>query len=379
MTEDEVLANLKAGKRFVVRYKSTGHYSQKVLIEDLLRGKREFPQSDLDIPIMKGDGLPTYHFAHLIDDHLMGTTIVVRGEEWMSSLPLHIQLFQSMGWKAPKYAHFPHIQKVDENGNRRKLSKRLDPEANVTYFDEKGYPKDAVIEYLLNLANSNFEDWRRQNPDKSYKDFPFSLKKMGSSGALFDFVKLDSISRDIIGRMSAQEVYDHTLEWCEKYDVPFATMMKENADYMKRILDIERSNVKKVRKDITIWSDVKKENLFFFDNHFSLTTGEAYSVLKPLSVNDINKIVKEFKELYNPADDKNVWFEKIKQVATDIGFTCDMKAYKANPEAFKGNVSDVATVLRVFMTGKTQSPDLYSIMNVLGSDRVAKRLSIVEE
>ena len=379
LTEDEVLANLKAGKRFVVRYKSTGHYSQKVLIEDLLRGKREFPQSDLDIPIMKGDGLPTYHFAHLIDDHLMGTTIVVRGEEWMSSLPLHIQLFQSMGWKAPKYAHFPHIQKVDENGNRRKLSKRLDPEANVTYFDEKGYPKEAVIEYLLNLANSNFEDWRRQNPDKSYKDFPFSLKKMGSSGALFDFVKLDSISRDIIGRMSAQEVYDHTLEWCEKYDVPFATILKENADYMKRILDIERSNVKKVRKDITIWSDVKKENLFFFDNHFSLTTGEAYSVLKPLSVNDINKIVKEFKELYNPADDKNVWFEKIKQVATDIGFTCDMKAYKANPEAFKGNVSDVATVLRVFMTGKTQSPDLYSIMNVLGSDRVAKRLSIVEE
>ena len=376
LTEDEILENLKAGKPFIVRFKSPGHYSKKIVIEDLIRGKREFPESDLDIPIMKGDGLPTYHFAHLIDDHLMGTTHVIRGEEWLSSLPLHIQLFTVAGWKAPKYAHISHVQKLDENGNRRKLSKRLDPEANVTYFDEKGYPKEALIEYLLNLGNSNFEDWRKQNPDKSYKEFQFNIKKIGSSGALFDFVKLDSISRDVVGRLSAEEVYNRALDWCEKYDVPFATIMKDNADYMKKILDIERSNVKKVRKDITIWADVKKECSFFFDNQFTLTTGEAYAMLKPLSVNEIQLIVNKFSELYNPSDDKNTWFEKIKQVATDIGFTCDMKAYKANPEAFKGNVSDVATVLRVFVTGKTQTPDLYSIMQVMGAERVSKRLSL---
>lgn len=378
LTEDEILKNLQEGKRFVVRFKSPGHYTKKIVVEDLIRGKREFPENDLDIPVMKGDGLPTYHFAHLIDDHLMGTTIVLRGEEWLSSLPLHIQLFQTAGWRAPKYAHISHIQKLDENGNRRKLSKRLDPEANVTYFDEKGYPKQAIVEYLLNLANSNFEDWRRQNPLKSYKEFPFSIKKMGASGALFDFVKLDSISRELISHMSAEEVYNQTLEWCEKYDVPFATVMRENADYMKRILDIERSNTKKPRKDIAVWSDVKKETSFFFDNQFALTTGEAYAILKPLSVNDINNILKGFMKLYNPADDKNTWFDKIKQVAAENGFTCDMKAYRENPSAFKGSVADVASVLRVFTCGKTQSADLYAIMQVMGADRLMTRLSNIE-
>ena len=376
LTEDEVLENLKSGKSFVVRFKSHGHYSKKIILEDMVRGKRDFPENDLDVVIMKGDGLPTYHFAHAVDDHLMRTTIVVRGDEWLSTWPLHSQLFNALGWKAPKYVHTATIQKIDEKGNRRKLSKRLDPEANAMSFDENGYPWEALIEYLLNLANSNFEDWRKQNPDKSYKEFPFNIKKIGASGALFDFVKLDSISRDVIGRMTAEDVYNHTLDWCEKYDVPFATLMKENADYMKKILDIERSGVKKVRKDITVWSDVKKECSFFFDNHFTLTTNEAYLKLKPLSINEIHHILKEFSELYDPSDDKNVWFDKIKQVATKVGFTCDMKAYKANPEAFKGNVSDVATVLRVFVTGRTQTPDLYAIMHVLGSERVLKRLSI---
>ena len=375
LTEEAVLENLKAGKRFIVRFKSPGHYTKKVIIEDLIRGRREFPESDLDIPIMKGDGLPTYHFAHLIDDHLMGTTHVIRGEEWLSSLPLHTMLFQVAGWRAPKYAHISHIQKLDENGNRRKLSKRLDPEANVTYFDEKGYPKLAVIEYLLNLANSNFEDWRRQNPEKSYKDFPFNIKKIGSSGALFDFVKLDSISRDIIGRMTAEEVYNYTLAWCENYDVPFALLMKENADYMKKILNIEREGVKKVRKDIVKWSDVKNEVSFFFDDQFTLTTGEAFNILKPLSINDITNILKDFVEVYKDTDTKDEWFQKVKSVAQKNGFCVDMKAYRENPEAFKGNVSDVAKVLRVFVTGKEQSPDLYAIMLVMGKNRVLKRLN----
>ena len=377
LTEDEILENLKAGKSFVVRFKSLGHYSQKIILNDVVRGKREFPQNDLDVVIMKGDGLPTYHFAHAVDDHLMRTTTVVRGDEWLSTWPLHAQLFEALGWPMPKYIHTATIQKIDEKGNRRKLSKRLDPEANAMSFAENGYPRTALIEYLLNLANSNFEDWRRANPAASYKDFPFSAKKLGTSGALFDFVKLDSISREIIGKMTAEEVYNETLAWCEKYDTAFASKMKDNADYMKRILDIERSNVKKVRKDITVWADVKKENSFFFDDEFALTEEQAYSALNSLDINDIKQIVKEFKELYNPFDDKDTWFGKIKQVAEKIGFTCDMKAYKANPENFKGNVADVASVLRVFMTGKTQSPDLYAIMQVLGKERVEKRLSIV--
>ena len=375
LTEDEVLENLKAGKKFVVRFKSPGHYTKKVVIEDLIRGKSEFPESDLDIPIMKSDGLPTYHFAHLIDDHLMGTTNVFRAEEWLPSVPLHTQLFQVAGWKAPKYAHISHIQKLGENGNRRKISKRLDPEANIGYFEENGYPKEALIEYLLNLANSNFEDWRRQNPDKSYKEFPFSIKKIGSSGALFDFVKLDSVARDTIGRMTAEEVYDKALAWCEKYDTEFASKMKDNADYMKKILDIERSGAKKVRKDITLWKDVKKETSFFFDDMFDLSFAGAKELISTLSEDDIRNILKDYREIYDEQDDKNVWFEKIKQVADKNGFTCDMKAYKANPENFKGSVADVAGVIRVFVTGRTQSADLYAIMQVMGKQRVIERLS----
>jgi len=375
LTEDEVLENLKAGKKFVVRFKSPGHYTKKIILEDMVRGKREFPENDLDVVIMKGDGLPTYHFAHAVDDHLMHTTIVVRGDEWLSTWPLHAQLFDALGWKAPKYVHTATIQKVDENGNRRKLSKRLDPEANAMSFVENGYPKEALIEYLLNLANSNFEDWRRQNPDKSYKEFPFSIKKIGSSGALFDFVKLDSIARDVIGHMTAEQVYDNALAWCEKYDTEFASKMKENADYMKQILDIERAGAKKVRKDITTWKDVKKETSFFFDDLFVLSFDEAKDLIKIISDSDIKNILQDYIELYNPQDDKNVWFEKIKQVADKNGFTCDMKAYKANPENFKGSVADVAGVLRVFITGRTQSADLYAIMQVMGKDRVASRLS----
>ena len=375
LTEDEVLENLKAGKKFVVRFKSLGHYTKKIILEDMVRGKREFPENDLDVVIMKCDGLPTYHFAHAVDDHLMRTTIVVRGDEWLSTWPLHSQLFDALGWKAPKYVHTPTIQKVDENGNRRKLSKRLDPEANAMSFVKNGYPKEALIEYLLNLANSNFEDWRRQNPDKSYKEFPFSIKKIGSSGALFDFVKLDSIARDTIGRMTAEQVYDNALSWCEKYDTEFASKMKENADYMKQILDIERAGAKKVRKDITTWKDVKKETSFFFDDIFTLSFDEAKELIKTISDNDIKNILKDYIEIYNHQDDKNVWFEKIKQVADKNGFCCDMKAYKANPENFKGSVADVAGVIRVFITGRTQSADLYAIMQVMGKERVINRLS----
>ena len=376
LTEDEVLQNLKAGKAFVVRFKSTGHYTKKIILEDTIRGKREFPENDLDVVIMKGDGLPTYHFAHAVDDHLMRTTLAVRGDEWLSTWPLHKQLFDALGWKPPKYLHTATIQKIDEKGNRRKLSKRLDPEANAMSFEENGYPWEALIEYLLNLANSNFEDWRRQNPDKSYKEFPFSAKKLGASGALFDFVKLDNIAKETIGRMSATEIFENALAWCKKYDTKFADMMQNNADYMKQILDIERANVKKVRKDIATWKDVRKETSYFFDALFAPEKGELSSLLKPLSINDIYAILNSFVKQYNPSDTKEEWFDKIKKIATENGFCADMKLYKQDPSAYKGSVADVAKVLRVFVTGREQTPDLYSIMQVMGKDRVINRLSV---
>ena len=376
LTEDDVLQNLKAGKSFVVRFRSTGRYSKKMILEDTIRGKREFPENDLDVVIMKGDGLPTYHFAHAVDDHLMRTTLVVRGDEWLSTWPLHKQLFDALGWKFPKYLHTPTIQKIDEKGNRRKLSKRLDPEANAMSFEENGYPWTALIEYLLNLANSNFEDWRRQNPDKSYKEFPFSAKKIGASGALFDFVKLDSIAKETVGRMTAEEVFDNALAWCKKYDTEFADIMQNNVDYMKQILGIERANVKKVRKDIATWKDVRKETSYFFDTLFSPKKDELVSLLKPLSVNEIDNILNSFIKEYKSSDTKEEWFDKVKKIATENGFCADMKLYKQDPSAYKGSIADVAKALRVFTTGKEQTPDLYSIMQVMGQDRVMKRLSI---
>ncbi len=376
LSQDTILQYLNEGKKFVVRFKSPGHYNNKIIIRDALRGNLKFPENDLDIVILKGDGLPTYHFAHLIDDHLMRTTHVFRGEEWLSSLPLHIQLFQAMGWNPPQYAHISHIQKMDETGNRRKISKRLDPEAKLTYYTDKGYPKVALIEYLLNLANSNFEDWRRANPDKPYTDFELSLKKLNASGALFDFLKLNSISKDVISKMTAQEVYDNALDWMKNYDPLFAQVMENNKDYMLKIFNIEREGAKKVRKDIIVWEDVKKEVAYFFDDLFSLTYKDACNLLSPLSVSDISNIINSFVETYDESDTKENWFSKIKKIASDYGFSADMKAYKANPSLFKGNISDVAKVLRVFVTGKDQSPDLYAIMQVMGKERVLKRLKI---
>lgn len=373
LLEDDVQERLKRGDKFVIRFKSNGHYTHKIIVDDVIRGKREFPENDLDIVIMKADGLPTYHFAHVIDDHLMGTTHVIRGDEWLSSYPLHIQLFQAMGWKTPKYVHTPTIQKLDEKGNRRKLSKRLDPEANVAYFSEIGYPKEAVMEYLLNLANSNFEDWRRQNPALPYTDFPFSIKKLNVSGALFDFIKLDSISRDKIGQMTAKQIYDNTLAWANIYDAAFAKRLTENADYIHAILNIEREGAKKVRKDITRWSDVKNEVAYFFDDTFMANIKD----ISAFHIEDIKGIVATFIKGYDTTDDKNVWFNKIKQIATDFGFAADMKAYKEKPQDYKGSVADVAKILRVLITGREQSPDLYAIMQVMGRDKIAKRLSSI--
>lgn len=371
LTDEQILQKLQAGEPWVLRFKSPGDPEKRMLIKDLLKGEISMPENDIDIIIMKSDGLPTYHFAHAVDDHLMGTTHVIRGDEWISSVPLHIQLFVALGWKAPKYGHFATLQKFD-NGNKRKLSKRHDPEANILFFWEKGYPENALIEYLLNLINASFEDWRRTNPDKPAFDFPMNFNKVSNTGgALFDFVKLHSISKEVIARMSAEEVYAAVLKWAQDYNKPLAEKLAAHKEYVTAILNIERNIGHKSRKDLVKWEDVENELTYFFDDTFVPNK----ALLADFDAADVAQIASDFAELYSADDDKDMWFGHIKQVAEQNGYAADMKAYRANPTGFKGSVSDVAKVLRVLVTGRDQSPDLYAIMKVLGREKTLARLA----
>ena len=370
---EKVEEKLASGTPFVIRFKSNGSYNNKVVIQDGLKGKINFPENDLDIVIMKSDGLPTYHFAHVIDDYLMGTTHVIRGDEWLSSLPLHIQMFKAMGFKVPKYTHIAPIQKMDGD-SRRKLSKRHDPEADVRYYDSVGYPRTAVIEYLLNLANSSFEGWRRANPNASYKDFKLELNKLSPSGALFDFVKLNNISKEIIAKMTTDEIFKNTYDWARANDEKLLKIMDENPDYVRAILSIERTGAKNSRKDIAKYSDVLGEITYFFDGDFSLSD-DAKSELK--SVKNYAELVNAYIPMFNENDTKEEWFAKMQQLADQFNFAKNGKEYKANPSAFNGDISSVVKVFRILITGKTMSPDLSEIQHVMGRDRVLSRLNSV--
>jgi len=374
LSDSQVLEKLHQGLPFVIRIRSTGDYNKKRSFKDLFKGVVQMPEYDLDVVIMKQDGLPTYHFAHLIDDHLMGTTHVTRTDEWLSSLPLHVQLFEMMGWKVPEYAHFAPIQKLD-NGNKRKISKRHDPEANVAFFAEKGYPTGALIEYLMNLISSGFEDWRRANPDTPAFDYPIGFDKVTNvGGALFDFVKLNSVSKEVIARMTADEVYQNLLTWAKDYNPEFLKRLEQNKDYIIRILGIERLIGPKSRKDLIKWEDVPADIAFFFKEDLP-SYKERIAVLEGFDLADIQKIAKDFIATFDINDDKDTWFAKVKQVGEGCGFAPDNKTYKQNPTAYKGNVSDTAKILRVLVTGRTQTPDLWSIMQILGKDEVIRRLT----
>lgn len=365
---DEMAEKIKAGVPYIIRFKSPGREDRKIQIHDLIKGKVTFPENDLDIPIIKSDGLPTYHFAHLVDDHLMRTTHVIRSDEWLSSVPLHVQLFQEAGFKAPKYCHISPIMKND-NGNKRKLSKRKDPEAAVSYYEEMGVPPDAVKEYLINIANSTFENWRRANKEVPITDFDFQLNKMSVSGALFDMVKLLDVSKSVISRYSAQKVYDESYKWATRHDEELKKLL-DNKEYSMKVLGIERGN-QKPRKDISKWSDVKENILYMFEEpeefDFDKITGE-----------DVKKIAKEYLKLYDENDEKDVWFNKIKDVAEKCGYAREVKEYKQNPEKWPAHVGDVSTVLRVILTGRRNTPDLYEIMKVLGKEEVTKRIAKFE-
>ena len=363
LTVEEAAEKIKNGENYIIRFKSPGREDRKIKHHDLIKGNVEFPENDQDIVIIKADGLPTYHFAHAVDDHLMRTTLVIRSDEWLSSVPLHLQLFYELGFRPPKYAHISPIMKND-NGNKRKLSKRKDPEAAVSYYKEEGIPVTAVKEYLLNIANSTFENWRRANPDKSLDEFDFQLNKMSVSGALFDMVKLLDIGKNVISRMSAQAVYENALNWANEYDKELVQIL-ENKDYALKVFGIERGN-KKPRKDLSKWSDVKENIIYMYEEpsnyDFDKILGE-----------DAKKVIEEYSKVYDYNDDKQVWFDKIKDVAEKLGYAREVKEYKANPENWPGHVGDVSTVIRVVLTGRRNTPDMYEIMQVLGKDEVTKR------
>lgn len=372
LTVEEAAEKIKNGENYIIRFKSPGREDRKIKHHDIIKGNVDFPENDQDIVIIKADGLPTYHFAHAVDDHLMRTTHVIRSDEWLSSVPLHLQLFHELGFKAPKYAHISPIMKND-NGNKRKLSKRKDPEAAVSYYKEEGIPVLAVKEYLLNIANSTFENWRRANPDKSIDDFDFNLNKMSVSGALFDMVKLLDIGKTVISKMTAEEVYNCAMEWANEYDKELAEML-ENKEYSLKVLGIERGN-KKPRKDISKWSDVKNSIIYMYDDKF-FGGDVSYDYGKISDKAEIEKITKTYiNEYFDINDDKDIWFNKIKDLAEKLGYAREVKAYKAEPEKWPGHVGDISTVLRVKLTGRQNTPDMYEIMQVLGKDSVEKRLS----
>ena len=376
LSVEEMAEKVKAGEPYIIRFKSPGREDRKIKHKDVIKGNVDFPENDQNIIIIKSDGLPTYHFAHAVDDHLMHTTHVIRSDEWLSSVPLHLQLFHELGFKAPKYAHISPIMKND-NGGKRKLSKRKDPEAAVSYYKEQGIPTDAVKEYLLNIANSTFENWRRANSDKKIEEFDFQLNKMSVSGALFDMIKLLDIGKTVISKMTAEDVYEKSLKWAEEYDNELADLLKDK-EYALKIFGIERGN-KKPRKDIAKWSDVKENISYMYDSEFYKNTQEYPYQPAISNKEDISKILDLYIEkYYDENDDKQTWFDKIKEVAGKMGYAKEVKEFKANPGMYKAHVGDVSTVLRVALTSRTNTPDMYEIMQVLGKDRIAKRFEVAK-
>ena len=366
---EQIKANIDAGMSWTLRLKSPGELDKKCYFDDMIKGKIEMPENVQDVVLLKSDGIPTYHFAHAVDDHLMRTTHVVRGDEWISSVPIHLQLFKVLGFKPPKYAHVSPIMK-EENGGKRKLSKRKDPEAAVTYYAEEGYPQESVNEYLMTLANSNFEDWRRMNKTEPIEKFPFNLKKMSVSGALFDIVKLTDVSKNIISLMPAKKVFELSYAWAKEYQPQLAELFAQDEAKATAILNIDREG-KKPRKDIAKWSDVLDYVSYMYDETFVPNYELNGNATSALAV----KVIEEYIKVVNLDDDKDAWFGRMKDICPLVGCTPNVKEYKAEPEKFEGHVGDVSTIIRVALTGRTNTPDLFAITALLGENTVKARLN----
>ena len=371
MTMEEVVKKVLSGIPYVIRLKSQGDFENKIVVHDLIKGDIELPENDMDIVLLKQDGLPTYHFAHAVDDSLMGTTHVTRGDEWVSSLPVHVELFKALDYPLPKYAHLATIQK-EEDGKRRKISKRKDPEADVRYYTETGIPREAVKIYLFTLANSNFEEWFLENPDKDLSEFQLDFKKMSTSGALFDLEKLLNISRNYLSTLSAEEVYNRTYNWAKTFDLEFAKVLEDNKQIAIDSLNIEREG-EKPRKDFAMYSEVLENVWYMFDELYQPTEYEWQKITDKDEIKNILNVYMD--KYYDASDNGEEWFNKVKLLCDELGYASNMKEYKKNPENFKGNVADVSTVIRVAITSKSRTPNLYDIMKILGKEKILKRIA----
>ena len=370
ITYNEAKTLIESGKPFVIRLRSGGDENRRIVFDDVIKGKIEMPENDEDFVILKSDGIPTYHFAHAIDDHLMRTTHVFRGDEWISSAPKHIELFKVLGFKPVKYGHVSPIMKLD-GGAKRKISKRKDPEAAVHFFAEEGYPANAVIEYLMTIAASDFEDWRRANPAADYRSFKFNPKKMSVSGALFDNDKLNDVSKIIISKMKSDEVYTLLTVWACEFDAEFYALLTSDPEYTKKMLAVDRDNAKNARKDIAKWNEAKEYFAYYFDALFK----PDHTCPGKVSPEDAKAFLSEYIKVYDENDDRGVWFDKIKVLAPTLGFAAETKEYKTAPEKFKGSAGDLSGVLRLAVTGRENTPDLCGIMSVLGRDKCVKRIN----
>ena len=372
-TLDEIHSELSKGTPFVIRLRAPEESGKRVVCDDLIKGIISMPENDQDIVILKTNGIPTYHFAHAVDDYLIGTTHVIRGEEWLSSLPIHLQLFEMLGFTAPHYAHIPTIMKMDGT-SKRKLSKRKDPEISVDFYKSQGYPFISVTEYLVNLINSDFQEWRSENVNVPCTSFKIKLENMSKSGALFDILKLNDISKSVIANMDASTVYTLYLNWAKDYDTTIANLLIKNEDYSKKIFNIEREN-EKPRKDFVKWLDVADHIKYFFDDFYKISINEGYNFPAHIPMENVAEVLKEYIGVYNYSHDNDTWFATVKELSEKLGYAKNAKTYKKNPDLYKGQLSDVATIIRVALTNKTQTQDLHEVMQVMGETRVIKRLS----
>ena len=377
---DEAIERVKAGEKFVLRFRSNGSHLNKIAFVDDARGKIEMADNDEDIVLIKSDGLPTYHFAHICDDHFMHTTHVVRAEEWLPSVPKHLQLFEAMGFEAPHYIHTPTIM-IKDGDSKRKLSKRKDKVAAVSYFISAGYPVEGLNDYLMTILNSDFEMWKSQNKDKSYKDFTFKLDKMSSAGSLLDIPKLNDLSKEAIARMTGDEVLKCVLEWSKEFNKDFYDLLNKDLKYAREVFGLERDNATKIRKDIFKWEDVEPTFRYFFDENYKNELETEGYIIKTLTEEKATltpevmvKALEAYKTAYNESDDKDTWFARMKEVAEGLNFCTNMKEYKANPDAYVGSIADFSSIVRMAVTNRKNTPDIYSIMQLLGKDRTIARM-----
>ena len=376
---DEAIERVKAGEKFILRFRSNGSHLNKIAFVDDARGKIEMADNDEDIVLIKSDGLPTYHFAHICDDHFMRTTHVVRAEEWLPSVPKHLQLFEAMGFEAPHYIHTPTIM-IKDGDSKRKLSKRKDKVAAVSYFISAGYPVEGLNDYLMTILNSDFEMWKSQNKDKSYKDFEFKLNKMSSAGSLLDIPKLNDLSKEAIARMDGDQVLKEVLNWSKEFNKEFYDLLNKDLVYARKVFGLERDNATKIRKDIYKWENVEPTFRYFFDDNYAKELEED-CIINTLTEDKatitpevMKNALTEYIKAYNHEDTKDEWFARMKEVAQNLGFCVNMKEYKAAPENYVGSIADFSSIIRVAITNKKNTPDIYEIMQLLGKERTISRM-----